>query len=112
MGLFKDLRVAPALLQALENNIDLTRSFDKEGEQMSQLAQRTIVMGDGSSVNLPRSIRAARNIDVLDKNSRAKLQQEKASLISTLGLITGQSFGDDIAKWRAWLDTKKRAGNG
>jgi hypothetical protein len=111
MGLFKDLRVCPALLQALENNIDLTRSFDKEGEQMSQLAQRTIVMGDGSSVTLPRSIRAARNIDVLDKNSRAKLQQEKASLISTLGIITGQSFGDDIAKWRAWLDRKK-AGNG
>ncbi len=112
MGLFKDLRVAPALLQALENNIDLTRSFDKEGEQMAQLATRTITMGDGSSVTLPRSIRSVRNFDVLDKNSRAKLQQERASILSTLGLITGQSFGEDFAKWRAWLDTKKRAGNG
>lgn len=112
MGLFKDLRVAPALIQALENNIDLTRSYDKEGEQMAQLAQRTIVMGDGSSVTLPRSVRGGRNtIDVLDKNSRTKLQQEKASILSTLGLITGQSFGEDFAKWRAWLDRKK-AGNG
>lgn len=111
LGHFKDLRVVPALLQSLENNIDLTKSFDKEGDQMTQLAQRTIVMGDGSAVALPRSIRTARNIDVLDKNSRSKLQQEKASLLSTLGMITGQSFGDDFAKWRAWLERKK-AGNG
>jgi len=111
MAAFKDLRVVPALLQSLENNIDLTRSFDKDGEQMAQLAQRTIVMGDGSSVQLPRTVRAGRNIDVLDKNSRAKLQQEKASILSTLGIITGQSFGEDFAKWRAWLD-KKKAGNG
>jgi hypothetical protein len=111
MAGFKDLRVVPALLQSLENNIELTRSFDKEGEQMAQLAQRSIVLGDGSSVMLPRSVRMARNFDVLDKNSRAKLQQEKATLLSTLGLITGQSFGEDFARWRAWLD-KKKAGNG
>jgi len=111
MSAFKDLRVVPALLQALENNIDLTRSFDKEGEQMAQLAQRTIVMGDGSSVFLPRSVRMARTFDVLDKNSRAKLQQEKSTILSTLGSITGQSFGEDFAGWRAWLD-KKKAGNG
>jgi len=110
MAAFKDLRVVPALLQSLENNIDLTRSFDKDGEQMAQLAQRTIVMGDGSSVQLPRTVRAGRNIDVLDKNSRAKLQQEKSTLIGTLQSITGQNFGDDLGKWRAWLERKK-AGN-
>ncbi|HZE98164.1 MAG TPA: HEAT repeat domain-containing protein [Planctomycetota bacterium] len=110
MALFKDLRVAPALLQALENNMDLTRQFDKEGEAMTQLAGRTITMGDGSSITLPRSVRFNK-ADPLDKNSRSKLQQEKASLIGTLGMITGQNFGDDIAKWRAWLQSKK-AGNG
>jgi len=103
---FKDWRVAGALLQALENNIDLTRQFDKEGEQMNQLAGRTIIMGDGSSVTLPRSLRVNK-IDPLDKNSRSKLQQEKASLLGTLGAITGQSFGEDFAKWRAWLERKK-----
>lgn len=106
MAVFKDWRVAPALLQALENNIDLTRHYDKEGEAMSQLAGRTITMGDGSSVMLPRTVRVGR-IDPLDKNSRSKLQQEKASLLSTLGAVTGQSFGEDFAKWRAWLERKK-----
>lgn len=110
LATFKDLRTAPVLLQALENNMELTRQFDKEGEQMNQLANRTIIMGDGSSVTLPRNVRINKT-DPLDKNSRSKLQQEKASLISTLGAITGQSFGDDVARWRAWLERKK-AGNG
>jgi HEAT repeat protein len=106
---FKDWRVAPALLQALENNIELTHQYDKEGEQMNQLAGRTITLGDGSSVMLPRTVRVNK-VDPLDKNSRSKLQQEKASLLSTLGIITGQNFGDDLAKWRAWIERKK-AGN-
>jgi HEAT repeat protein len=106
---FKDWRVAPALLQALENNIELTHQYDKEGEQMNQLAGRTILLGDGSSVTLPRTVRTNK-IDPLDKNSRSKLQQEKASLLGTLGIITGQNFGDDLPKWRAWIERKK-AGN-
>lgn len=109
MAVFKDWRVAPALLQALENNIDLTRHYDKEGEAMNQLAGRTITMGDGSSITLPRTVRVNR-VDPLDKNSRLKLQQEKASILGTLGAVTGQSFGEDFAKWRAWIERKK-AGN-
>lgn len=110
IALFKDIRTAPILLQALENNIELTRRYDKEGEQMNQLANRTIVMGDGSSITLPANVRINKT-DPLDKNSRAKLQTEKSSLISTLGAVTGQNFGDDVARWRAWLERKK-AGNG
>jgi len=110
LAAFKDPRTAPILLQALENNIELTRRYDKEGEMMNQLANRTIIMGDGSSITLPGNVRINKQ-DPLDKNSRAKLQQEKASLISTLGAVTGQSFGDDVARWRAWLERKK-AGNG
>jgi HEAT repeat protein len=106
---FKDGRVAGALLQALENNLELTHQFDKEGEQMNQLTGRTILLGDGSSVNLPRTVRTNK-IDPLDKNSRSKLQQEKASLLSTLGAVTGQNFGDDLSKWRSWIERKK-AGN-
>jgi HEAT repeat protein len=109
MALFKDWRVAPALLQALENNIDLTRHYDKEGEQMNQLAGRTITMGDGSSITLPRTLRVNR-VDPLDKNSRQKLQQEHSSILGTLGTVTGQSFGEDFTKWRAWID-KKKSGN-
>jgi hypothetical protein len=109
MGIFKDLRVVPALLQALDNNIDLTKSFDREGEQMTQLTGRVVILSDGSTVTLPRLVKI-KPADPLDKNSRSKLQQEKSMIISTLGTITGQSFGDDTAKWRAWLE-RKRAGN-
>ena len=109
MAAFKDLRLVVPLLQALENNMELTRMYDKEGEAMTALASRTIVMGDGSTVTLPRVVRV-KPIDPLDKNSRAKLQQEKSTIIGTLGSITGQSFGDEIGKWRAWLERKK-AGN-
>jgi hypothetical protein len=110
MAAFKDLRLVGPLLSALENNMDLTKQFDKEGEQMTQLATRTIVMGDGTTVTLPRSLMKIRPIDPLDKNSRARLQQEKSTIIGTLGSITGQNFGDDLTKWRAWLERKK-AGN-
>ena len=110
MAAFKDLRLVGPLVSALENNMDLTRQYDKEGEQMTQLASRTIVMGDGTTVTLPRSLVKIRPIDPLDKNSRAKLQQEKSSLIGTLQSITGQNFGDDLNKWRAWMERKK-AGN-
>ena len=109
MAAFKDLRVVSPLLQALENNMDLTRQYDKEGEEMTAVARKTIIMGDGSTVSLPRSIKI-RPIDPLDKNSRAKLQQEKSTIVGTLGTITGQNFGDDLVKWRAWLERKK-AGN-
>lgn len=109
MAVLKDLRVAPALLQALDNNIDLTKSFERDGEQMTALTGRTVLMPDGSSVTLPRVVRI-RPADPLDRNSRNKLQHEKQAIISTLAAITGQNFGDDLAKWRAWMERKK-AGN-
>lgn len=109
MAPFKDLRVVPALLQAFENNLELTRSLEREGEGMNTATGRTILLGDGSSVTLPRILRT-RTADPIDKNSRARLQQEKSMIIGTLGVITGQNFGDDVSKWRLWFERKK-AGN-
>jgi len=108
MAAFKDLRVVPMLIQALENNLDLTKSLEKEGEAMTAAA-RTLTMSDGSTVTLPRSVRV-RVPDPIDKNTRLRLQQEKASLANTLGAITGQNFMDDVARWRIWMERKK-AGN-
>ena len=109
IALFKDLRVVPALLQALENNLDLTKSYEKEGESMTALTGRTVILPDGSSVTLPRVVKI-KAADPLDKNTRAKLQQEKQAILGTLNALTGQNFGDDFAKWRAWMERKK-AGN-
>lgn len=108
MATFKDLRVVPMLIQALENNLDLTKSLEKEGEAMTAAA-RTLTMADGSTVTLPRSVRV-RVPDPIDKNTRLRLQQEKASIANTLAAITGQIYGDDVARWRAWVE-KKKAGN-
>ncbi len=105
MGVFKDVRVVPSLLSALENNIELTKSFDQYGEQMTALTGRTIITHDGGTVTLPRVVRV--KADPLDKNSRAKLQMEKSAILGTLGSITGQSFGDDIPRWRAWYERNK-----
>ncbi|MBI3855806.1 MAG: hypothetical protein HY293_08970, partial [Planctomycetes bacterium] len=99
----------PWLLQALENNIELTKSYEKDGEQMTALTGRTILMPDGSSVTLPRVVKIKPQ-DPLDKNTRARLQNEKSAILGTLGTLTGQSFGDDLPKWRAWYERKK-AGN-
>jgi hypothetical protein len=109
MALFKDLRVVPALLQALDNNSDLTKSFEKEGESMTALTGRTVILPDGGSVTLPRVVKIKPS-DPLDKNTRSKLQHEKQAILGTLNVITGQNFGDDPAKWRAWMERKK-AGN-
>lgn len=109
MAVFKDLRVVPALLQALDNNIDLTRSFEREGEAMTALTGRTVLLPDGSSVTLPRVVKI-KPADPLDKNSRQKLTHEKQAILGTLTALTGQNFGEDFAKWRAWME-KKKAGN-
>jgi hypothetical protein len=109
MAIFKDLRVVPALLQALENNIDLTKSFEKEGESMTALTGRTVILPDGGTITLPRVVKI-RAADTLDKNTRTKLQHEKQAILGTLGALTGQNFGDELAKWRAWMERKK-AGN-
>jgi hypothetical protein len=109
MALFKDLRVVPALLQALENNMDLTRSFEKEGESMTALTGRTVILPDSGTVTLPRVVKI-KAADPIDKNTRSKLQHEKQAILGTLGALTGQNFGDDLPKWRAWMERKK-AGN-
>jgi HEAT repeat protein len=109
MAVLKDWRVAAALLQALENNIDLTRSFEREGAQMTALTGRTILMPDGSSVTLPRIVKI-KPADPLDKNTRDKLNNEKYSILSTLAALAGQNYGEDFGKWREWIQRKK-AGN-
>jgi len=109
MALFKDQRVVPPLLQALDNNMDLTRSWEKEGETMTALTGRTVIIPGGGTITLPRVVKI-KAADPLDKDLRNKLQHEKQAILGTLNSLTGQNFGDDLAKWRAWMERKK-AGN-
>jgi tetratricopeptide (TPR) repeat protein len=104
MAVFKDPRVAGYLLQALENCLDAIKSADQFGQPMNVVAHRTIVMRDGTVIQLPR-IRQVK-AEPADKEMKSKLELERVSILATLRTVTGQDFGDDPAKWRAGLRKK------
>jgi len=101
IAVFKDPRVAGYLLQALENCLDTIKSVEQYGQPMNVLVNRTIVMRDGTVVQLPR-VRQIKP-EPADKEMKSKLELEKVSILSTLRTVTGQDFGEDPAKWRAGL---------
>jgi hypothetical protein len=107
MASFPDLRVVPALLEALENAIASAKTAEQYGQEMTATVNREMLLQNGSRVTLPRVVRI--KPDFSDKQLIAKLGVERSAIVSTLGAITGQAFGEDVAKWRAWLD-RKRAG--
>ena len=104
---FKDLRAVPSLLAALENNHELAKSYDAYGREMTAATVRTVVLADGRTITLPRVVRV--KADPLDKDSRARLLSERASIASALAVITGESLGEDPAPWQAWIQKKRSA---
>ncbi len=102
---FRDLRAAPALVEALENAIATLKAMEQYGEQVTAVVNRTIILRDGSRITLPRVVRV--RAESFDRQSRDKLAEEKAAILSTLGAVTGQGFGEDPALWRAWLRKQK-----
>ncbi len=107
MASFPDLRAVPALIQALENAIESAKAAEQYGQEMTATVNRELILRDGSRVSLPRVVRI--RPDFSDKQLIAKLGVERSAIVSTLGAITGQAFGEDLAKWRAWFE-RKRAG--
>jgi hypothetical protein len=107
MASFKDLRAVVPLLEALENAIESAKAMEQYGEEMTATVNRQVVLRDGSRITLPKVVRI--KPDFSDKQMIAKLGAERAAIVSTLGTLTGQSFGEDLPRWRAWLE-RKRAG--
>jgi hypothetical protein len=105
MGLFKDPRAVPVLLEALENAIETARAMEQYGEQIATVVNRTMILRDGTRVTLPKVVRV--RAEAFDRQSRDKLLQEKAAILSTLGAVTGQGFGEDLARWREWMKKQK-----
>lgn len=105
MGRFRDPRAAPPLLEALENAIETARAMEQYGEQVTAVVNRTMILRDGSRVTLPRVVRV--RAESFDRQAKEKLLQEKAAILSTLGAITGQNFGEDLARWREWMKKPK-----
>jgi hypothetical protein len=107
MASFPDLRAVPPLLEALENAIASAKTAEQYGQEMTATVNREVILQNGQRVTLPRVVRI--KPDFSDKQLIAKLGAERSAIVSTLGAITSQGFGEDVAKWRAWLD-RKRAG--
>ena len=105
IAFFKDPRVVPALLAALENSLATEQAVEQYGADMTVMTNWTMVMRDGRRVTLPALVRI--RPDFTDRGLVARLDQEQAALASTLAAITGESHGEDVARWRAWLASRK-----
>lgn len=104
---FPDLRVVGPLLEALENALESIKLLEASEGQVTAVTNRTIIMKDGTRMVIPRVVRF--KPETFDKDQRERLLLEKSTILSTLGVVTGQGFGDDLPKWRAWLHAKKKA---
>jgi hypothetical protein len=105
LAAIRDPRIVPALVEALENSIETENAVQQYGEQMTVQADRSLTLRDGSRITLPTTIRI--RPDFTDKAMKAKLDAEQAELLSALSGLTGENFGEDPARWRAWIASKR-----
>ena len=103
MTTFKDLRAAPVLLEALANCLARIKRQEEQqsGDEATAVVNRTVILSDGTRVNLPKVVRIKG--DPGDKEYVSKLQIEKSAIVTALRACTGQDFSDDVGKWRSWL---------
>jgi hypothetical protein len=107
MAHFRDLRVVPYLAQALDNCMDQIKAMSEPqgGQPVTAMVTKTIIMGDGSTVQLPRAVRL--NPNNPDKPLIDRLEIERGTIVSTLRSLTGQDIGADPRAWAAWYAKKK-----
>ncbi len=105
MSRFPDPRAAPVLADALENVVETLRAMENYGEQVTAMTNRTLILRDGTRITLPKIVRV--RVEFFDKQTKDKLNEEKVTIISTLRAVTGQDFGEDAARWRAWIKRQK-----
>jgi hypothetical protein len=101
----KDPRIVPALVQALENSLETEKAVQQYGQQMTVMTNRTLTLRDGSRVQLPGVVRV--QPDFTDKAMKAKLDGEQAEILAALAQLTGEQFGEDPARWRAWIVSRR-----
>lgn len=105
MAAFKDIRAAGILVEALANSLARIKAQDElQGEEQTAVVNRQVILGDGSRVTLPKVVKL--KPDMRDKEHLAKLHTEKGTIIATLRATTGQDFGEDVPKWRSWLQKR------
>lgn len=105
LSFFKDLRAAPPLLQILAGTLDTLRFIEQYEGQMAQILKRTLILKNGQRIILPANLKIAP--EMFAPESKALLRSEKEACLSALRAVTGQDFGEDIAKWTEWLKKNK-----
>jgi hypothetical protein len=105
MATFKDLRAAPVLVEALAACLLRIKHEDEnQGEEQSALVNRSVILSDGSRITLPKVVKI--KPDNRDKEHYSRLLTEKVTILSTLRVTTGQDLGEDVSKWRSWLQKR------
>ena len=106
MATFKDLRAATILVEALSNCLARIKHQEEPSqiEETTTVVNRTVILADGSRMTVPKVVKLKPEIQ--NKELVSRLHTERLTLVSALRTTTGQDFGDDAAKWRAWLQKR------
>ncbi len=105
IGWFKDLRGMPPLIAALSRVVDTLKFVEQYENQVQQILRNQLLTKDGRRVPIPA--RLSLGDDAFTKEGKMRLEDERASCIESLKAISGQTFGDEAAKWRDWHEREK-----
>jgi HEAT repeat protein len=116
LGAMKDRRAVEALLDALGDDAPLVRgaaaeALGKIGDARAAPALAAL-LGDRYPGPAERAAEALARLgrpaaDALVTVLESGTPRARASAAATLARITGQDFGQDAARWRAWLRTNE-----
>lgn len=109
----KDPRSIPYLVDLLQAVLeDLGDVTPTEGSKDVRIIGKAVKLPDGTEAVIPKRITARTPMKELEEQEKAKerqrLEDDRSVIIKTLATVSGQDFGSDLAKWRAWLAEQAR----
>ncbi len=106
IGHFKAVRAVPTMLVLLVRAGDTLRFIEQYEKQIAQVIKDTIVLKSGQKIIAPANVKIAPNL--FDPESKRRLAEERDTIIAALRALSGQDYGADAAKWKAWYDAQKK----
>jgi DNA replication initiation complex subunit (GINS family) len=103
---FKSLKSVPPLIQLLERTATTLAFIEQYEKQIAQVIKDSIVLKSGQKIIAPANIKISPTL--FDPASKRMLAEERDAVASALRAISGQSFGPDVAKWKAWYESAKK----
>jgi len=103
---FKSLRSVPPLIQLLERTTSTLAFIEQYEKQIAQIIKDSIVLKSGQKVMVPANVKISPTL--FDPQSKRMLAEERDAVAAALRAISGQTFGADIPKWKAWYESAKK----